>query len=152
MQSIRQRLESKKKALQKGLFGRNDRIWTCDILLPKQARYQLRYIPIVLLRVKSKHIFLPCKILLVARYACIPVLVGNRVLSPRCTRLGTLNLWKTSRRKNHTQWFLLVHQLRYIPRTYTLCVVIYMLRMMICKSYGIDDIHGFAVIKGKGTE
>ena len=28
-----------------GLFGRNDRIRTCDILLPKQARYQLRYIP-----------------------------------------------------------------------------------------------------------
>ena len=27
--------------------GRNDRIWTCDILLPKQARYQLRYIPIL---------------------------------------------------------------------------------------------------------
>ena len=27
-------------------FGRNDRIRTCDILLPKQARYQLRYIPI----------------------------------------------------------------------------------------------------------
>ena len=27
------------------VFGRNDRIRTCDILLPKQARYQLRYIP-----------------------------------------------------------------------------------------------------------
>ena len=26
--------------------GRNDRIWTCDILVPNQARYQLRYIPI----------------------------------------------------------------------------------------------------------
>ena len=25
------------------LFGRGDRIRTCDILLPKQARYQLRY-------------------------------------------------------------------------------------------------------------
>ena len=27
------------------IFGRNDRIRTCDILLPKQARYHLRYIP-----------------------------------------------------------------------------------------------------------
>ena len=27
------------------LFGRNDRIRTCDIVLPKHARYQLRYIP-----------------------------------------------------------------------------------------------------------
>ena len=27
-------------------FGRNDRGRTCDILLPKQARYQLRYIPL----------------------------------------------------------------------------------------------------------
>ena len=26
-------------------FGRNDRIRTCDILVPNQARYQLRYIP-----------------------------------------------------------------------------------------------------------
>ena len=25
--------------------GRNDRIRTCDILVPNQARYQLRYIP-----------------------------------------------------------------------------------------------------------
>ena len=30
---------------QTSLDGRNDRIRTCDILLPKQARYQLRYIP-----------------------------------------------------------------------------------------------------------
>ncbi len=29
------------------LYGRNDRIRTCDILLPKQARYHLRYIPII---------------------------------------------------------------------------------------------------------
>ncbi len=29
----------------KHLFGRNDRIRTCDIVLPKHARYQLRYIP-----------------------------------------------------------------------------------------------------------
>ena len=28
------------------IFGRNDRIRTCDILVPNQARYQLRYIPI----------------------------------------------------------------------------------------------------------
>ncbi len=27
-------------------FGRSDRIRTCGILLPKQARYQLRYTPI----------------------------------------------------------------------------------------------------------
>ena len=27
-------------------FGRSDTIRTCDILLPKQARYQLRYTPI----------------------------------------------------------------------------------------------------------
>ncbi len=26
--------------------SRNDRIRTCDILLPKQVRYQLRYIPL----------------------------------------------------------------------------------------------------------
>ena len=26
-------------------YGRNDRIRTCDILVPNQARYQLRYIP-----------------------------------------------------------------------------------------------------------
>ena len=25
--------------------SRNDRIWTCDILVPNQTRYQLRYIP-----------------------------------------------------------------------------------------------------------
>ena len=30
-------------------IGRNDRIWTCDILVPNQARYQLRYIPIIYL-------------------------------------------------------------------------------------------------------
>ena len=28
------------------LYGRNDRIRTCDIVLPKHARYQLRYIPV----------------------------------------------------------------------------------------------------------
>ena len=26
--------------------GRNDRVRTCDIVLPKHARYQLRYIPV----------------------------------------------------------------------------------------------------------
>ena len=36
------------------LLGRNDRIWTCDILLPKQARYQLRYIPNRLYYIKWK--------------------------------------------------------------------------------------------------
>ena len=30
------------------LFGRNDRVRTCDIVLPKHARYQLRYIPKVI--------------------------------------------------------------------------------------------------------
>ena len=30
---------------QTSLDGRNDRIRTCDIVLPKHARYQLRYIP-----------------------------------------------------------------------------------------------------------
>ena len=34
-------------------FGRNDRIRTCDIVLPKHARYQLRYIPISKLKVEN---------------------------------------------------------------------------------------------------
>ena len=42
-------------------LGRNDRIWTCDILLPKQARYQLRYIPKLLnFAVLDKRRFLLC--------------------------------------------------------------------------------------------
>ena len=50
MRSIHRRLESKQKRKKnrKGFsffFGRNDRIRTCDILVPNQARYQLRYIP-----------------------------------------------------------------------------------------------------------
>ena len=28
-------------------YGRNDRIRTCDIVVPNHARYQLRYIPIL---------------------------------------------------------------------------------------------------------
>ncbi len=58
--------------------GRNDRIRTCDILLPKQARYQLRYIPKYIIQLFDlPHNFV------VARYACIPVPSHSRCLSPR---------------------------------------------------------------------
>ena len=52
MRSIHRRMESDPKGKSvyrnrdKHSFGRNDRIRTCDIVLPKHARYQLRYIPI----------------------------------------------------------------------------------------------------------
>ena len=42
------------------LFGRSDRIRTCGILLPKQARYQLRYTPIFYFAFFVKLSVLPC--------------------------------------------------------------------------------------------
>ena len=42
------------------IFGRNDRIRTCDIVVPNHARYQLRYIP-VLFSIAKKGKNVKCK-------------------------------------------------------------------------------------------
>ena len=41
-------------------YGRSDRIRTCGILLPKQARYQLRYTPIFYFAFFLKFSVFPC--------------------------------------------------------------------------------------------
>ena len=58
-------------------FGRTDRIWTCDILLPKQARYQLRYIPM-----KNIQFLYLRKSRMVAATSSAPILVAAGLRCP----------------------------------------------------------------------
>ena len=94
---------------QTSVFGRNDRIRTCDIVLPKHARYQLRYIPKKILNLQNNSRY---------RATRAPRLLMCRVASPRYTRLASLATRDIASVKTILNCFRLALQLRYIPKKY----------------------------------